>query len=494
MTHAAALLTNDDDADLQLVLDEKVQKAYGKDGAALAVCWERYRKAIQHAGNPPDQIQRFEQAGVILQPKQLEFSAWARLADQPDMPDEIGFGGAKSGGKSFGLFAQVAIDDCQRFAGLKVLFLREIGKHAQEQMEDLTQSVLGRVRGLSVVQGRVSYPNGSRIIVGHFATEKEAMSYAGIEYDIVVLEEATSLSFNAYKALRLSARSAKGFRPRVYNDTNPLGKGHLWYKRRFIDPERGRSVALGKTKFIFSTVDDNQFVNAEYVDVLNDLPPVMKQAFRWGNWDVQAGTFFTQWNEQTHVIPPLDSIPPDWEVWLSMDYGFGHWNIVLFHCKDNDGNLITFDELSHRGHYPHEIAADIFAKLEYYEISVERLMTLVAGGDLFNKTAHSDKTIDQQYRVLGLRWRRAQVQAGSRVAGAAFINQLLGNPDRNLPPHWQVTRNCRKLVETMGYLEHDPRNLEDVLKVDCDSNGIGGDDAYDAARYGLYKPKQGGVA
>jgi len=32
---------------------------------------------------------------------------------------------------------------------------------------------------------------------------------------------------------------------------------------------------------------------------------------------------------------------------------------------------------------------------------------------------------------------------------------------------------------------HDPDNAEDVLKVDADSNGDGGDDEYDMLRYGV---------
>ena len=32
-------------------------------------------------------------------------------------------------------------------------------------------------------------------------------------------------------------------------------------------------------------------------------------------------------------------------------------------------------------------------------------------------------------------------------------------------------------------MQHDPHRPEDVLKVDCDEDGIGGDDAADCLRY-----------
>lgn len=56
-------------------LDALVAKAYPDGG------WAAYRECIARFGNPPDQIANFERARVILQPKQLEFAAWARRMD-----------------------------------------------------------------------------------------------------------------------------------------------------------------------------------------------------------------------------------------------------------------------------------------------------------------------------------------------------------------------------------------------------------------------------
>ena len=38
-------------------------------------------------------------------------------------------------------------------------------------------------------------------------------------------------------------------------------------------------------------------------------------------------------------------------------------------------------------------------------------------------------------------------------------------------------------METKPGLQHDPNRPEDVLKVDADEDGVGGDDAGDALRY-----------
>ena len=89
------------------------------------------------AGCPPDQIVNLLTAGVVLQPRQLLASAAARLCDHADGPTAIGSGGARGGGKSHWLLAQVGADDAQRVPGLKVLLLRKVGKSVMESFDDL---------------------------------------------------------------------------------------------------------------------------------------------------------------------------------------------------------------------------------------------------------------------------------------------------------------------------------------------------------------------
>ena len=44
-----------------------------------------------------------------------------------------------------------------------------------------------------------------------------------------------------------------------------------------------------------------------------------------------------------------------------------------------------------------------------------------------------------------------------------------------------IHQRCGRLMETLPALQHDPNRPEDVLKVDADEDGIGGDDAADPA-------------
>jgi len=57
-----------------------------------------------------------------------------------------------------------------------------------------------------------------------------------------------------------------------------------------------------------------------------------------------------------------------------------------------------------------------------------------------------------------------------------------------IKPTLYVHERCARLIETIPALQHDPHRPEDVLKIDCDEDGDGGDDAYDSARYGIMVP------
>ena len=98
------------------------------------------------AGCPEDQILNFGRAGIILQERQLAASAAARLCDQPDGPTAVGYGGARGGGKSHWLLAQMGADDCQRVPGLKCLLLRKVGKANMEHFEDLRRRLFAGSR------------------------------------------------------------------------------------------------------------------------------------------------------------------------------------------------------------------------------------------------------------------------------------------------------------------------------------------------------------
>jgi hypothetical protein len=70
-----------------------------------------------------------------------------------------------------------------------------------------------------------------------------------------------------------------------------------------------------------------------------------------------------------------------------------------------------------------------------------------------------------------------------RVNGWAEVLQRLGDPGCGLAAKMFIHQRCGRLVETLPAMQHDPNRPEDVLKVDADEDGVGGDDAADCLRY-----------
>ena len=84
-----------------------------------------------------------------------------------------------------------------------------------------------------------------------------------------------------------------------------------------------------------------------------------------------------------------------------------------------------------------------------------------------------------QYGKLGITLRCANTE---RVNGWAEILHRLGDPSAGITPKLFIHERCARLVECLPSLQHDPNRPEDVLKVDADEDGNGGDDTADCMR------------
>lgn len=461
---------------------------------------ELYVRAAKTAGCHPDQVRRFLKLGIILQPQQLVASARARECDDAGGPTRVGYGGARGGGKSHWSLSQLA-EDCELFPGLKCLLLRKVGKSGQESFEDLSRVVLRSVpHDYSAARGIVTFPNGSRIILGHYKDERDVDKYLGLEYDVIAIEESTTLTEAKHRMIRTCLRTSKQWRPRIYETTNPGGLSHVRFRKLFVGPWRRKEEA--DTRFVPATYLDNRFLNEGYVDTLNDLPGWQRKAWRDGDWDVMAGQFFSNWRDSIHVIQPF-RIPmsepdkdgkrfPLWTVWGALDYGFTHYTVFYLIAKDGDGNLYILAEHAIRKKLPSWHAPAIKSLLARWGLTVKDLRTIVAGADVFAKKGDQfGLTIAEQYDELGIHLEPAN---DDRINGAGEILKRLGDEDENIPSRLFVfdadPKNgfggCPRLIECLPAMMHDPHRPEDVLKVDCDAEtGVGGDDPYDALRYGV---------
>lgn len=441
-------------------------------------------KAAHAAGAPPDQIRNFTVGGYIPSPQQWEFHAAARRADDPDGPTQIAMGGPRGGAKSHAVMSQVALDDCQRFPGLDVLYLRLIQKAARKALDQLRSKTIMSIRhSFNRNEGLITFPNGSTIVVGHFKNEGDIDKYIGIEYDIIVIEERTQLSQVKIDQLMGSLRTGKpGWRPRTYNNANPGGIGHQDFRTTFVLPNRHK--AERDTAYFKMDWRDNPFINPEYKVYLMGLTGILGQMWRDGNWDIGSGTFFINWQEKVHVIKPLDRVPLEWPIWISCDWGWTHPACFQWHTQRPDGTVVTISEYKAQRKLVAEHAPVIKEITQKWDRTLSQISGLVAGHDIFaNRGAHEDGlTIAEQFQKAGIDWNPANID---RLNGAAELTKRLGNPREGLPATWFITESCEDLVRAIPNMIIDEKRPEDVLKIDANEFGEGGDDSYDCARYGL---------
>lgn len=445
-------------------------------------------RASAAVGIPKDAVRRFAAASYLPIPKQLHFHAAAHACDYANGPTDVGLGGARGGAKSHGVLAQLALDDCQRQAGLKCLWLRQVGISAREALEDLMPRVLRLPHSyVGSPVPTIRFPNGSRILVGHFNAENDIARYLGLEYDVIATEEATQLSPAKHAQIGTCLRTSKpGWRVRRYYTTNPGGVGHAYFKRLFIEPFRkGLETA---TRFIPSTFRDNPYLNPEYVTTLDRLSGWLRAAWRDGDWDAAAGQYFNTWNHEAHVRSRklLDEIPSHWPVWCAMDYGYQHPTAVLLFAE-YDGVVRVVDECGGAKKLVPDMAAEIKAMLGRHAVKVERLRSFVTGSDTFSKEGGmNEKSRALEFQGEGIRLSLANMD---RKSGWGEILRLLGDPANGRPARIMISDRCAQTIEQLPALQHDDGKPDDVLKTNVDEDGNGGDDYADCLRYGIMLKK-----
>ncbi len=442
--------------------------------------------AAHSIGCDRDQILKFFEFGYVPIPRGLEFHQAAREIESVEGQAIVGYGGSRGTAKTHAVIAQVALDDCQRYPGLSCLYLRKTKSSAKKQLGDIMQ----KVTGVPPKDGVVRFQNGSTITIGGFKDSSQLASIIGIEYDRIIIEDATTIDADSISKILGSLRTAKGIKPIAYMPSNPGSIGHAWYKKLLYDPYKQKREI--NTRFIHAQSGDNPFIDPGYQIYLNSLVGLLRSIWRDGDFEVAAGQYFTTFDEDIHVIPPFP-IDIHQTYWLAMDYGYQHWNVALLACRLGEKTYIV-DEVANRKLLPEQNAANIIAMLGRHGLKPYDLHSCVAGHDIWAERGNIE-TIVQQFAKAGLQFTQAKID---RINGAVNILKMLGNPkptgeETHIEPTLFIFDRCRGLIEQLPQMIHDEKRPEDVLKVDADvETGIGGDDIFDTLKYLLREAISGG--
>ena len=227
-----------------------------------------------------------------------------------DQHKYIAYGGARGGGKSWAVRVKAALL-CLRYPGIKVMIVRKTYPELQENHILPLCEMLGcyreegeRIAVYNDAKKHMLFPNGSRILFRYLDSDSDALRFQWAEVDVLFVDEATQQSEEKMDRLRACVRGVNRFPKRIYYTCNPGGEGHSWVKRLFIDRRFREEEEAGEHSFIQALITDNHALmehDPDYVRQLEALPPKLRQAWRYGDWEIFEGQFF----EDFRIEPDL---------------------------------------------------------------------------------------------------------------------------------------------------------------------------------------------
>lgn len=332
------------------------------------------------------------------------------------------------------------------------------------------------------------YSNGARVWVGGLDRPEKTLSG---ERDGIYINQAEELDEADWEMLTraTTGRGAVTETPMLFGDCNPGPEDH-W----IIDRKNTGSLTLLQSKHEDNPdlYDDAGIITEKGIPRIADLDKLTGARYwrgRMGIWVGAEGQHFEAWDEEKHVLKQPPAITGDWIIWGGLDYGYGHRFASGVFGQEPNGNVHVMTEFVTRKTLIPGLVSGYIAAIRAIGIHPDRVRFIAAGHDMWATRGGDDpetladkwaKAVEREMGHACLPLERATVD---RVNGAAAIQEGLGDADH--PPTlflWPACVETRKVIPRMVT---DPRNAEDVKKVNADTQGRGGDDEYDALRYGV---------
>ncbi len=373
---------------------------------------------------------------------------------------EVLFGGAAGGGKSYGQLID-ALLFALRHRGSRQLLLRRTYPELERSLIRVAQGLYPRslfTYRSSEHSGR--FYNGSILDFGYCASDGDVYQYQSAEYDVVRFDELTHFTEFQYLYLISRVRGANGFPKQIKSTTNPGGIGHAWVKERFVDPAPAGEPFLGsdgsRRIFLPARIEDNRFLlsaDPDYRRRLEALPMEERRALLFGEWNLFAGRFFSEFSYDLHTVDPFP-IPKEWRRYRTLDYGLDRL-AVLWIALSPEGKIYVYRELC-------ESDLVISAAAERIRAATpegEEIYATLAPPDLFGRGQESGRSRALLFREGGVPFVRT---SNDRLSGWMAVKELLRR-DRDGRPRLSVFRTCRELIRCLPMLLSDPLRPGDVL-------------------------------
>ena len=388
---------------------------------------------------------------------------------------------------------------CLQYPGIKVMIIRKTYPELQENhivpmcemLHCYDDNKKNRIATYNDSKKNITFPNGSRILYRYCDNAKDAERFQGTEVDVLFIDEATHQSEEKMKKLTACVRGVNNFPKRIYLTCNPGGEGHAWVKRLFIDKKYENNERPEDYTFIQSLVTDNKALmesNPDYIKQLEALPPKLRDAWLYGDWNVYEGQFFEEFKDDpdhyedrqwTHVIKPFD-IPDGWKIYRSFDWGYnkpfscGWWAVdyegVAYRILELYGCTKTANEGVKWT--PPQVFAEIHRiETEHRWLKGKKIQGVADPAIWDAETGESIADVAAKHQVYFTQG------DNKRLAGWMQVHYRMAF-DENGYPMMYIFNNCKAFIRTIPLLMYDEHKVEDL---DTD----GEDHVADEVRYFL---------
>lgn len=368
--------------------------------------------------------------------------------------DEVLFGGAAGGGKSYGQMVD-ALLFALRYPGSRQLILRRTFSELDKSLIRTSLALIPReIYTFNSSSHTGKFKNGSCLDFGYCAAENDVYQYQSAEYDVIRFDELTHFTRAQYIYLISRVRGANSYPKQIKSSTNPGGIGHSWVKERFVDPNTPGESFIGsdgmRRIFIPSYLDDNKFLtecDPEYRSRLLALPEREKKALLFGDWNIFEGQYFTEFSTERHVIPPFE-IPLGWRKYRTVDYGLDRL-ACLWIAVSPDGVSYVYREYC-ESNLPISAASRAICERTP---EGEDIYATLAPPDLFSRTQESGRSKALIFSEFGVNFTKT---SNDRESGWLSLKELL------CADRLKIFSSCTEIIRTLPAL-----TVDKIRPTDC---------------------------
>ena len=437
-----------------------------------------------------------EQREVVFAPNPGPQTEFLAASEQ-----EVLYGGAAGGGKSFGLLA----DPMRYFhnPNFNGLILRRTNDELRELIWKSQELYPKAFPGAKWAEKKSQWtlPSGAKLWLTYLEREDDVRRYQGLAFSYIAFDELTQHPTPfAWDYMRSRLRTTDPDLPIFMRaTTNPGGAGHGWVKQMFIDPApanqafvatdlssgepleypEGHEKAgqpLFSRRFIPASLTDNPYLmeGGQYEANLLSLPENQRRQLLEGDWAVADGAAFPEFRQSVHVVEPFD-IPDNWVRFRSADYGYSSWSAVHWYAIDPAfETLIVYRELYLSKHTGKDLGRAVLDA----EMG-DSIKFGILDSSCWHNRGQIGPSIAEEMITMGCRWRPSDRTAGARVAGKNQLHERLKVDEETGHPGIVFFNTCRQIIADLPVIPSCPKGSDDI------DQRYASDHTYDSLRYGL---------